>query len=162
MTEHHSPEPVVVRRRGAVFAVLGIGAAALAGTYMWRAADQGGLGPWLVGLALAVLAVANLVQWADARTPLLVADETGVRVRFGAEWHGLLWADVAEIAVRARRGVRAGHIAVQARADAVVHPAGDEYRARRARAAIQRRYGAALAVPLGPTTAVSADSPDEA
>jgi cytoskeletal protein RodZ len=165
MSESHGVEPVVVRRRASLSAAIGAGAGALAGMYLWRAADQGGLVSWLVGAVLGVIAVIHLLQWVDARTPLLVADETGVRVRFGNEWHGLLWSDVAEIDVQPRQGLRDGHLIV--RADEAAGPSGVEGeraggRSRRALAAVERRYGAPFAVPLALTTVISTEDVDSA
>ncbi|MDQ3424291.1 MAG: helix-turn-helix domain-containing protein, partial [Actinomycetota bacterium] len=165
MSESHGVEPVVVRRRASLSAAIGAGAGSLAGMYLWRAADQGGLVSWLVGAVLGVIAVIHLLQWVDARTPLLVADETGVRVRFGNEWHGLLWSDVAEIDVQPRQGLRDGHLIV--RADEAAGPSGVEGeraggRSRRALAAVERRYGAPFAVPLALTTVISTEDVDSA
>ena len=42
----------------------------------------------------------------DARTPLFVADDHGVRLRGREGWVGLLWSEMAEIRVERRSGVR--------------------------------------------------------
>jgi cytoskeleton protein RodZ len=92
-------EPVVVRRHAALSAVLGLGASMLSALYLVRAADDGTTLSWVIGLGLAVLAAFHLTQWVDARTPLLLIDVTGVRLRLGNVWHGLLWHDVSRVTV---------------------------------------------------------------
>ena len=146
--------PVVVRRQAALSALIGLGASMLSGLYLWRAVDQGGAANWAIGAVLAGLAMFHITQWIDGRTPLLVADDTGIRLRLGNVWHGLLWQDVARITVRERQGLlRDGRV--------VVHPADEtalddlSARSRRRLAANTRLYGAPFAIPLGVTTVAS-------
>jgi cytoskeleton protein RodZ len=154
--ERRDREPVVVRRQAALSAVIGLGASLLGALYLWRAVDQDGAGSWLVGLALAGLAAFHLAQWVDARTPLLVADATGVRLRLGNTWHGLLWDDVDRVTVRERRGLlRDGRVVVHPQDEAALRGLGG--RSRRRLAANTRMYGAPFALPLGLTTVVSTD-----
>ena len=40
---------------------------------------------------MGLVALAYLAVLVDARTPLLVADEQGVRLRLGRSWTGLTW-----------------------------------------------------------------------
>ena len=71
--------------------LLGVAASAMAIAYLWRAVVDG-CGVRLDALrALAVLAVGLLRNLLDARLPLLVADELGVRFRLGRQWRGLPW-----------------------------------------------------------------------
>ena len=66
-----------VRHAGAVDLVLGVVLLAIAGYQLWTA-------------------------W-DARTPLLVADDHGVRVRLGRVWQGIPWHDLDEVEHLPRR-----------------------------------------------------------
>ena len=149
-------DPVVVRRHAGLSAAIGLGGSMLSGLYFVRAVEQGGSFTWIVAVALAVLALFHLTQWVDARTPLLVADATGVRLRLGNAWHGLVWDDVSKVTVRERRGLfRDGRV--------VVHPVDEEAlqglggRSGRRLAANTKMYGAPFAIPLGLTTVSSTD-----
>jgi hypothetical protein len=93
-----------VRRRPGIAAALGVGASLVAVAYLARAAAGGGVVDWLVAGVLAVIGVANLAALLDARTPLLVADDLGVRLRLGRTWVGLPWGGLHEVEHRARRG----------------------------------------------------------
>ena len=55
-------------------------------------------------VVLGLVGVANLAALLDARTPLLVADDLGVRLRLGRTWVGLPWGGLHEVEHRARRG----------------------------------------------------------
>jgi Helix-turn-helix domain len=152
--ERREREPVVVRRQAALSALIGLGASMLSGLYLWRAVEQGGGANWAIGAVLAGLAMFHITQWVDGRTPLLVADDTGIRLRLGNVWHGLLWQDVSRVTVHERQGLlRDGRV--------VVHPADDtalddlNARSRRRLAANTRMYGAPFAIPLGVTTVSS-------
>jgi cytoskeletal protein RodZ len=93
-----APERVVeVRRRPGPAAALGAGASLVALAYLARAADGGGVVDWVLGIVLGLIGVANLVALVDARTPLLVADDLGVRLRLGRTWVGLPWGGLHEI-----------------------------------------------------------------
>ena len=95
-----------------------------------------------------------LRAFVDARTPLLVADAQGVRIRLGHTWRGLPWSAVHHVEHTPRRGVlRDGRLVVVAHNEELVL---DELDARgRRQAGLSRRlYGAPLAVPLGLATRV--------
>jgi hypothetical protein len=152
---------LTIRRRRVLAAVLGAGALLLALGYLWRGLNGASPLDWLVALALAAIAGYYLVALVDARTPLLVADGLGLRIRLGRRWVGLPWADVASVAVAPRRGLRDGHL--------VVSPAGGrtplegvDRSAGRAAAANQKAYGAPMAVPIGLTTVASQSDAAEA
>ena len=148
-------EPVVVRRHASLSAVIGLGASLLSALYLVRAAGEGTVLSWAIGFGLAVLAAFHLTQWVDARTPLLVLDATGVRLRLGNVWHGLLWHDVSRVTVQPRQGLfRDGKIAVQP-ADEAAALTDLGRRSRRRLAANTRMYGAPFALPLGLTTVTS-------
>src|ERR1700759_3665303 len=99
------PEDVLeVRRRPAVSVVLGAGASLVAIAYLARAASGGGALDWGLAAVLALIGVLNLPALLDARTPLLVADDLGVRLRLGHTWVGLPWEGLDDIEHHARRG----------------------------------------------------------
>ena len=52
----------------------------------------------------------HLAALLDARTPLLVADEQGVRIRLGRSWRGLTWGALHRVEVAPRRGLRDGRL----------------------------------------------------
>jgi hypothetical protein len=100
-----APEHLLeVRRRPGIAAALGAGASLVAVAYLARAAGGGSAVDWVVAAVLAVVGVANLAALLDARTPLLVADDLGVRLRLGRTWVGLPWGGLHEVEHRARRG----------------------------------------------------------
>ncbi|HET8716569.1 MAG TPA: helix-turn-helix domain-containing protein, partial [Nocardioidaceae bacterium] len=149
--------PVVVRRRAGLAALVGGAASAVAIAYLWRAAQTMAPLDWALCLVMAGIASVYLAALVDARTPLLVADDLGVRIRFGHEWRGLPWEAVAEVTVRPRRGLlRDGRIGF-----APHNPAraldGLDARGRRHARANQRLLGTALAVPVGLSTRVRAE-----
>src|SRR3982750_3437104 len=114
------PEQLLeVRRRPGIAAGLGAGASLVAVAYLARAtggggprggggggAPPGGGSPvdWVVAVALAAVGVANLGALLDARTPLLVADDLGVRLRLGRTWVGLPWGGLHEVEHQERSG----------------------------------------------------------
>jgi hypothetical protein len=63
---------------------------------------------WLVipAVVLAALGFITLPGVGDARTPLFVADDHGVRMRHSDGWIGLLWSELGEIRVEPRVGLR--------------------------------------------------------
>ncbi len=84
------------RRRGALVLV-GAGALAAAVAYAWRAVSGDGVLGYVVAAALLPVAVLHLAAGWDARTPLLVADRTGLRLRDGNRWTGLRWEDTTAL-----------------------------------------------------------------
>ncbi len=46
-----------------------------------------------------------LAGFVDARTPLLVADAQGIRIRLGRTWRGLPWQDIEQLEHEPRRGL---------------------------------------------------------
>lgn len=144
--------PVEVRRHGGLAALIGIAAAAVAIAWLSRAASSGAVVDWLVGGALALVAVAWLAAFVDARIPLLVADEHGVRIRLGRAWQGLPWAALDEVRHLPRSAWwRDGALALVPIDDEQVLSGADSSVRRRAR--LNRRlHGASFAVPLGVAT----------
>ncbi|MGA8209293.1 MAG: hypothetical protein WB798_03980, partial [Nocardioidaceae bacterium] len=155
-----SPVEVVVRRNARLAALVGAGASAVAIAYLWRVTHTGSLLDGVLCVVLAGIAAVHLVELVDARTPLLVADEHGVRLRLGRQWRGLPWDAVGSVTVRPRaRWVADGRLSLLPRSDADVL-AGLDGPGRRAASLNRRWYGAPLAVPLGMTTRVSAGAAD--
>ncbi|CAN5700080.1 hypothetical protein BH10ACT10_BH10ACT10_02680 [soil metagenome] len=152
--------PVVVRRNAGLAALVGAGASAIAIAYLWRASASGAPLDWVLCLVMAAIAVLNLANLVDARTPLLVADDLGVRIRLGNQWRGLPWNAVERAVVQPRQGLlRDGRLMF---APHSLSRALDGLDARGHRAARlhQKLYGAALAVPMGLTTRFSAHGQD--
>ncbi|MGN6577711.1 MAG: hypothetical protein ACTHKG_18720, partial [Nocardioides sp.] len=148
--------PVVVRRNAGLAAVIGAAASAIAIAYLWRAVDSGALLDWALCVVLALIAGFYLAGLLDARTPLVVADDLGVRLRLGNQWRGLPWDAVASAEVHPRRSVlHDGRLVFRPHSLGRALE-GLEVRGRRQAALNQKMYGAALAVPLGLTTRASA------
>ncbi len=152
-----APEQVEVRRNAVVSALIGAAASAIAIAYLWRAVGTGAALDWVLCIALGVVAAVFLRSLLDSRTPLLIADEMGVRVRLGAQWRGLPWEAIDRVVVQPRRGALSdGRVTVSLRN---VHRTMESLDGRGLRHARlnQRLYGAALAVPLGLATRVTGD-----
>ncbi len=101
----HAAGEIEVRRRGAVSGAVGVAGCLVAVAWFLRATTTGTLADWVVCAVVAALGVVHLLSLLDARTPLLVADEHGVRVRRGKEWEGVTWRQVDRVEHRPRRGV---------------------------------------------------------
>jgi transcriptional regulator with XRE-family HTH domain len=106
------PEPVVVevRRRAGLAALIGVLAAGVAALYLTRALDSGSGLAWAVFALFGLVALAYLGVLVDARTPLLVADEQGLRLRTGRTWAWLTWGSLRRVAVVASHGLRDGRL----------------------------------------------------
>ena len=148
--------PVVVRRNAGLAALVGASASAIAIAYLWRATTSGAPLDWALCAVLAGIAALYMANLVDARTPLLVADELGVRIRLGNQWRGLPWDAVERVVVQPRRTpLKDGRLMFAPHSLARALD-GLDARGRRAAALNQRLYGAALAVPIGLTTRFSA------
>jgi hypothetical protein len=151
----NAPDRVVeVRRRAGLAVGLGVGASLVGVAYLARAASGGGFLDWALCVVLGIIGIAHLAALLDARTPLLVADDLGVRLRLGRTWVGLPWGGIECIEHRPRRGGwRDGLIVLRPRY--VQRIVEDLDPAARRLARINRRlYGAPLAVPLSLATRV--------
>ncbi|MFT4082320.1 MAG: helix-turn-helix domain-containing protein [Nocardioides sp.] len=154
LAERPADALVEVRRNGLLSGAVAIAALLVAVACFWRG------GTVDVLFALVMLVVTGAQAWTayDARTPLLLVDAQGVRIRFGRSWRGIPWAEVDEVEhlprPRSWRGLlRDGRLAVLlAEEDEAVAelPAG----ARRHALVTQRLYGVPFAVPLGLGTRV--------
>ncbi|HEX6246752.1 MAG TPA: helix-turn-helix domain-containing protein [Nocardioidaceae bacterium] len=146
--------PVVVRRHAGIAALVGAAASAVAIAYLWRASQTAALLDWSLFAAMALIGGYYLASFVDSRTPLLVADDLGVRIRLGHEWRGLPWDAIAQVVVHPRQGpLRDGRLVFAPRSLARALD-GLDAKGRRHVTLNQKMYGAALAVPLGTTTRV--------
>jgi helix-turn-helix protein/uncharacterized protein DUF4115 len=131
-----------------------LAALVVCGLYLWRFSDDRGLVPFLLGCALLVVAVLHAVAWRESRTPLLIADLTGLRVRLGGRWAGVPWAEIETVEVAARSRLGDGRVVVKPRDELrILSEAGP--RTRLAVALNRWLYDAALVVPYGITTTLS-------
>ncbi|MBE7325646.1 helix-turn-helix domain-containing protein [Nocardioides sp. Y6] len=147
-------EIVEVRRNGAVAAVVGILASAVAIAWFGRAISSGAVLDWILVVVLSAVSAAWLATLVDARTPLLVADDQGVRLRLGRAWVGLPWSAVARVEHRPRQGLlRDGVLSVVAHTPERMLAQLGRPAARQA-AWARRMYGGPLALPLGLSTRV--------
>lgn len=89
-----SESEVTVRRNGRLAGAIGAVAAVVAILYLSRALGSGAWLDWALCLGMGSVAAAWLQAAVDARTPLLVADAHGLRVRQGRAWHGMPWSEV--------------------------------------------------------------------
>ena len=149
-----APEAVEVRRNAGLAALVGGLASAVAIAYLARATTTGAVLDWVLAGALALLGVAYLAVLVDARTPLLVADAQGVRLRLGRDWRGLPWGALSRVEHTPRRGLlRDGRLVMVVRNPARLVEELDRS-GRRQSWLSQRLYGAPFAVPLGLSTRV--------
>lgn len=146
---------VEISRNAGLAALVGVAAAGIGIAYLSRAVDSGALLDWALAVAMSLVGAAFLRTFVDARTPLLVADPQGIRIRLGRTWRGMPWTDLEQVEVRERTS-RWGDGRI------VLHPVGlddliDELdpRGRRQAALAARLTGAPLGLPLGLTTRVS-------
>ena len=150
---------VEVRRRAGLAVGLGAGASLVAVAYLARAASSGAVLDWVLGAVLGLIGVVNLAALLDARTPLLVADDLGVRLRLGRTWVGLPWGGLREIEYRPRRAWRDGLLVVHTRYVQRVLEDLDPG-ARRVARLNRRLHRAPLSVPLGFGTRLLGADPD--
>ena len=101
---------VEVRRRAGLAALVGVLAGGVATAYLARAVDTGAALDWALCALMALVAVAHLAALLDARTPLLVADDQGVRLRLGRSWTGLPWGSLRRVEVTGGSGLRDGRL----------------------------------------------------
>ncbi len=149
-----APDSVEVRRNAGLAAAVGAVASTVAIMYLRRAIVSGSPVDWALAAAIGMLGVGWLVALVDARTPLLVADAQGVRVRLGRSWRGLPWGAVARIEHTPRASfLRDGRLVVVPHNPERLVDELDAGASRRA-AVSNWLYGAPLALPLGLATRV--------
>jgi hypothetical protein len=100
------PEPFEIRRRTGLYLLLAGACLVVAAGYGWLAYDREKPLLWALAGLFGLLALIHLRGLRDARTPLFVADDHGVRMRAREGWVGLLWSEMGEIRVERRIGVR--------------------------------------------------------
>jgi cytoskeleton protein RodZ len=148
------PDHVEVRRHAGVAAGVGLTASAVAIAYLGRATQSGSALDWAFVAVMGLLGTYWLVGLVDARTPLLVADAQGIRIRLGRTWRGLPWTAVHHVEHTPRQGLlRDGRLVVVPHnlelIEAELTGAG-----KRHTSLSRLLHGAPLAVPLGLSTRV--------
>jgi hypothetical protein len=150
-----APDAVEVRRNAGLAAFVGAVASGVAIAYLARATNTGAPLDWALAAVMGVLGIAHLAAFVDARTPLLVADTQGVRIRLGNTWRGLPWGALSRVEHRPRRGpLRDGRLVLVVRHPARLIEELDR-RGRRQSRLSQKLYGAPFAVPLALSTRVT-------
>ena len=149
-----APDPVEVRRNPGVAAFVGLTASAVAIGYLSRASQTGAALDWLLAVVMGLLGAYWLFGLVDARTPLLVADTQGIRLRLGRSWRGLPWTAVHHVEHLPRRGLlRDGRLVVVPHNEELIE--SELVGAGRRQVALARvLYRAPFAVPLGLATRV--------
>ena len=149
-----APDAVEVRRHAGVAAGVGLTASAVAIAYFARAAQTASVLDWVLAIAMGLLGGYWLISFVDARTPLLVADAQGVRIRLGRAWRGLPWTAVHHVEHTPRRGLlHDGRLVVVPHNEELIESelAGA---GKRAVTFARMLHGAPFAVPLGLATRV--------
>ena len=107
---------VSVRHNSRMAALVAAVAAVMTVAWFSRALQTGSALDWAWCVAMAVVALLQLLVIRDGRAPLMVADDHGVRVRHGRTWSGLRWQDIANVEVTSPRSwLRDGQIVVHPR-----------------------------------------------
>lgn len=156
-----APDPVEVRRNAGLMAAIGAVASGVAIAYLGRAAATGRTLDWMLMGVMALIGVIHLTWFVDSRTPLLVADSQGVRLRLGRSWRGLPWGSLRAVEHTPRRGlIKDGSVVLVPHVSEKVLSELDGRGRRQARLS-QKMYGAPFAVPLGLTTRIRGLSEDQ-
>jgi helix-turn-helix protein len=90
-------DAVEVRRNARLLGAIGMPAAGVAVAYLDRALATGAVLDWALAAVMAVVSGAHLAGVVGARTPLMVADVHGVRIRTGRAWRGLTWGSLERV-----------------------------------------------------------------
>ncbi len=158
--EHTTGEPdegslVALRRNVLLSGIVGGLALLLGAAYLLRSSSAFDT---VIGLVMLGTAAVHLPTLVAARTPILVADDHGLRLRVGLSWRGLPWRSIRQVVVETPDSpLREGRLVVVPRdPEALLDHLGSIDR-------LHLRwndywYGAELTLPLGMTTL--ADSPD--
>jgi hypothetical protein len=155
-----APDVVEVRRNGGLAALVGAAASSVAIAYLGRATETGAAADWFLVALMGVLGALYLHSLVDARTPLLVADAQGVRIRLGRAWRGMPWGALAAVEHTPRRGVlRDGRLVLTPHNPDRVLAELDATGRRQSRIS-QALYGAPFALPLGLSTRVIGNDED--
>ena len=147
--EAEQADVVAVRRNSWLSGVVAALAALIGVNYLVRGSAWFDTFVGVVLLALAALHAGALVY---ARTPVLVADEHGIRLRVGLSWRGLPWSSVRQVVVEhADNPLREGRLVVVPRDPRATLDHLDVLSRVHLRWNVLW-YGAALSMPLGMTT----------
>ncbi|MFT3871497.1 MAG: helix-turn-helix domain-containing protein [Nocardioides sp.] len=167
--EGHSEPRLEIRRNVWLLAGVGVASALVAAAYLHRATGSGSALDWILGVVLGLVALGYLAVVVDARSPLLVADARGVRVRRGRTWQGLPWVEVDAVEHQPRSSLlRDGRLVVEpaaADAEAYAVPLGLSTRVSGAADGLDAVLaeivpGAALVAPIEPDLSVEPDEAD--
>ncbi|WP_243059747.1 helix-turn-helix domain-containing protein [Nocardioides sp. SR21] len=101
----HELGSVEIRTDARLAAAVGGVASIVSIAYLARAIGDGGWLEWALVLVTGAIAAAHLQSLVDARVPLLVVDEHGVRLRSGRTWHGLPWREIECVEHEPRHGL---------------------------------------------------------
>lgn len=156
-----APDAVEVRRNAGLMGFIGLAATAVAIAWGSRLVSGGSALEWVALGLMTLVAVGYLGALLDSRTPLLVADDKGVRVRMGRTWLGLPWGSLREVEVEPRSNLlRDGRIALQPwNPDRVLDELG---RSGRQQSRWSRLlHGSPMALPVGLSTTVRGARGDE-
>ncbi|MDQ6687584.1 MAG: helix-turn-helix domain-containing protein, partial [Actinomycetota bacterium] len=155
MTDFVVDRELEIRRNATLNGLVGLLAAGLGIAFLWRASGTGALWDFAFCAVLLLVGAMQLVALVDARTPLLLADSLGVRIRLGREWRGLPWGALDQVVVETGdSGLRDGRLVLSPRN--LTSALADLDRASRRQVRwLQRWYGAPLTVPLSISTRCS-------
>jgi cytoskeleton protein RodZ len=148
----HEPEAadtVVIRRNLWLSGVVAVLAALIGLGYVLRGST---VLDTVAGVVLLLIAAVHAAALGPARSPVLVADEHGIRMRVGLAWRGLPWGSVRQLVVEhADNPLREGRLVVVPRDPGTTLDRLDGL-ARLHLRWNELWYDAALSVPLGMTT----------
>jgi cytoskeleton protein RodZ len=158
--EYDAPEPVgpaplEIHRNGLLAAGIGVVAGLVALAYLTRAVGGGSWLDWALTLLMGGVSAAYLATYSGSRTPILVADTQGIRLRLGRTWRGVPWESIERVEHEPRHGLlRDGRLVL-----VTEHPeallADLDPSGRRQVALTRRLHGSPFVVPLSISTVVS-------
>ena len=90
---------VTVRHNAKLAAAVALLAGVMTVAWFARALQTGRPLDWGICVVVAAIGLLQLLVVRDSRSPLMVADELGVRVRRGETWSGLRWQDIEHVEV---------------------------------------------------------------
>jgi hypothetical protein len=85
---------MVVRRRGILMGLVAVAAFVMAALYGIRFTGDQDVVSFLLTVLLLAVAAVHAVAWQGSRSPLMIVDMTGLRLRLGGEWSGLTWNEI--------------------------------------------------------------------
>jgi len=157
-------ELVEIRGNAGMYALVTVIALTASGAYAYRATHGGGWLDWVIAVVLGAVAVVHAIGWWDARTPRLVADRHGVRVRTTRGWTGTPWDQVESIEVsRTASAIQDGRLRIRSdgHTETVRYGAGTRASVADLDAAL-RTLGAPVTVPPSPATPTLTSAPTAA